>query len=793
MDILENKLNITILFSTLFILGVVSFFSNIQSIMIIIVASGLISLIYVNKIKPLAAFLLFLTFIGGFYISDSRVNESDALFYIAPKNNVILEGRVVSLLETNKPDKTRFYFLTDKINTGYKEVDNLNSKTIVTLFEPKEVYSKIQIGDTLKIKGNLRIPQQAANPNEFSYKTYLQNMNIFSTIFVQKDSFEIIKKPDNFGWKFLQKINSQRNLIIEKHAKVLKSPYLELLGGVVFGEDAITPTDDLKESFRISGLLHLLAASGLNVGIIFGIWFFVGNLFKLNYRIKIITGSVLILIYTCMTGFSPSIMRATLMIEFVLFGKLIDRKADSLALISFVCFLMLLYNPSWICHIGFQLSFLVTAGLIITMPVIVEWCKNFNKFWQVIINSATVPFVAQIWVLPLQMFYFNSFSMYSVLANILVLPFITIVSFTGFVSSIIAMFPFIPNIVIKICDKVLSPFLIATVKISDFISNLPYANLTTLQLDVLQVLIYYGFVLILTKFFIDQKKNKKLLLTAGIVFVILCVSFIKVPDKKLHLTFFSVKNADSCLIKTPKNRYIVIDTGKLSFSGNYSAGEGIIAKYLLSKGVTKIDYIILSHLDNDHIGGTVGLLKKIKAKKVFVNTDIPTSQTAKELFEYLKEQKIPYEIVKNNSILYEEDGLKISAYLNKSIDENENSIINLLEYNDFNALFMGDAGIAGFEVLPDKKINVLKLGHHGAKDTINKEILDKIKPKTVIISTGPNQYGHPHFSIINLFSENDVRYLRTDTKNTIDIFTDGKETEEKCYYPKNRKFLPCEN
>ena len=792
MDILENKFNITILFSTLFILGVISFFAHIQIIMLIFVALSLILLIYTNKIKPFAAFFLILTFIGGFYISDYRVKNPDSLFYIAPKNNITAEGKVISLLETNKPDKTRFYFEVEKINTGYKEVNNLKSKTIVTLFEPKEVYSKIQISDTLKITGNLRVPQEAANPNEFSYKNYLQNMNTFSTMFIQKDNFEILKKPDNLGWKFLQRINIQRASIIEKHSKILKSPYIELLGGVVFGDDAITPTDDLKESFRISGLLHLLAASGLNVGIIFGIWFFIGNLFKINYRLNIIIGSILIIIYTCMTGFSPSIMRATLMIEFVLFGKLIDRKADSLALISFVCFLMLLYNPSWICHIGFQLSFLVTAGLIITMPVITNWCSKFNKFWQILINSAAVPFIAQLWVLPLQMYYFNTFSIYSVLANILVLPFITVVSFTGFVSSIIAMFPFIPDSVIKVCDNFLYPFLITTVKISDFVSNLPSANLTTIQPNILQVLIYYGLVLIITKFFIDEKKNKKLLYCAIFVFVILGVSFIKIPDNKLHLTFFSVKNADSCLVKTPQNHYFVIDTGKKSFSGNYSNGEGIIAKYLLSKGILKIDFVILSHLDNDHIGGTVGLLKKIKVKKVFVNTDIPNSQTSEELFEYLKLQKIPYETVKNNTILYEEDDLKLRAYLNKSIDENENSIINLLEYKNFNALFMGDAGIIGYESLPNKQIDVLKLGHHGAKDTINKSVLERIKPKTVIISTGQNQYGHPHFSIIDLLNDNNVRYLRTDYKNTIDISTDATLKEENCYLPQKRKFLPCE-
>ena len=450
---------------------------------------------------------------------------------------------------------------------------------------------------------------------------------------------------------------------------------------------------------------------------------------------------------------------------------------------------MLLYNPSWICHIGFQLSFLVTTGLIITMPVITEWCKKFNKFWQLIINSIFVPFIAQIWVLPVQMFYFNTFSLYCVLANIIVLPFITVVSFTGFISSLI---PFIPDSIIKICDNFLSPFLIATVKISDFISNLPNANLTTFQPDILQVILYYTFILVLIKFFIDENKNKKLLYCAGIIFIIFCVSFIKIPDKKLHLIFFSVKNADSCLIKTPKNHYFVIDTGKKSFNGNYSNGEGIIAKYLLSKKITKIDYIILSHLDNDHIGGTVGLLKKIKVKKVFVNTDTPTSQTSEELFNYLKENNIPFEIVKNNSVLYEEDNFKVSAYLNKSIDENENSIINLIEYKDFRALFMGDAGSMGYKVLPNANIDVLKLGHHGAKDTIDKEVLNKIKPKTVIISTGPNQYGHPHFSIINLFSENNIHYLRTDDKNTIDISTDGLTKEEKCYFPIKHKFLKCE-
>ena len=269
----------------LFTFGVISFFAKLQIILAIIISVSLIILIYKDKIKVLAAIIMFLAFIAGFYVSDFKVKEGDTLFYMAPRNNVFLTGRVTSIPETNKPDKTRFYFDAESINTGRQKSDNLKSKVIVTVNEPREIYSQIQIGDILSLKGNLRAPQKAANPYEFDYSKYLNQTNTFSAFFVDENNFEIIKKPDEFNWKFLQKVDNQRNKIIEKHAKILKSPYLELLGGVVFGYGAINPTDELKDSFKIAGLLHLLAASGLNVGLIFSIWFFIGHTFKMNYRL----------------------------------------------------------------------------------------------------------------------------------------------------------------------------------------------------------------------------------------------------------------------------------------------------------------------------------------------------------------------------------------------------------------------------------------------------------------------------------------------------------------------------
>ena len=213
----------------------------------------------------------------------------------------------------------------------------------------------------------------------------------------------------------------------------MKSPNIEVLGGIVFGDDAINPPDLIKTSFINSGLLHILAASGMNVSIIFGIWYFIGTRLRLNYRFVILVGAVLVGFYTLMTGMGPSVLRAALMIEFVIFGKLIDRAADSIALIFLVALLLLLYDPAMINDVGFQLSFVVTFALIYCVPPVLDRIKN--KPANFLAGAVLIPFVAQLWAAPIQMFYFNNFATYSVLANLAITPFIMLISFGGFLGS----------------------------------------------------------------------------------------------------------------------------------------------------------------------------------------------------------------------------------------------------------------------------------------------------------------------------------------------------------------------
>lgn len=202
----------------------------------------------------------------------------------------------------------------------------------------------------------------------------MRNFDTFTVFYT--DNAKLLNGRLTLKWKFYQNLNKLRNKIINVHAKYLKSPNLEILGGIVFGDDAVAPPDYIKASFVNSGLLHILAASGMNVAFIYGFWVFFMRRIRAPFKLTVLTGMGVVIIYTFMTGLGASVIRAALMLLFILAGKLIDRDAHTVSLLAFVAMLMLIYNPAFINDVGFQLSFIVTFGLLTTANVIFENIKN---------------------------------------------------------------------------------------------------------------------------------------------------------------------------------------------------------------------------------------------------------------------------------------------------------------------------------------------------------------------------------------------------------------------------------
>ena len=797
------SMNKAVVIAIVYIFGIIAFFMKLEIFLGVVVLLLLMACAFTKHLsRPFAIFLATL-FVFGVLNTYRCTKQGDELQKFGFKNNVVLIGRVATIPDISvDKERVRFYFEVDSAKISNTEHKNLNSKTYVTINSTKINPPELTVGNKIKIPGKLRKPSNATNPSQFDYANYLSTKNVFSTFYSEGESYELLSSPkfsrEECIWYIFQKIDLLRDNIIDKHSKYIQSPNLEVLGGIVFGDDAVNPSDDIRQTFINSGLLHLLAASGLNVALIFGIWWFIASRLALPYRFNIISGMALVVLYSTMTGFPPSILRAMIMLLFVLFGKLIDKESQGLSLVFFAGFVLLLFSPQMLLDVGFQLSFVVTIALIHCMPIISNTLpeKLHKKKWLFtpsgMICAIFVPFVAQLAVAPIQAHYFNTFTPYSLFANICVMPFIGLISFFGFLSSIFGAINL--DFLTLILDKCVDPFISALVWISQFFSNLKGSIISLPSPSILQMFIYYFLILALFQNIKNGFKIKKEAVVLGITTLFFALSFIRIPNNNFEILAFDVKNADSFLIKTPQNKYIMIDTASAPYKGKTQA-EIIITKYLTDHALRKIDYLILTHFDSDHSGGAIDIMKNFKIGKVIVENGEPDTYGAKALVDFAIKNKIPLEHAKNNEIIYEEPDFEIRTLVGAQNfkSSNENSVIVLVKHKSTHSLFMGDGGVGEYEkikkYLPEK-IDILKVGHHGAKGSINNKMLTERGFSYAIISTGYNTYGHPSPETLGALLENNISILNTRELGAIRITYKKNNTAPKTEHFSKRKFIP---
>lgn len=766
-DILQNKNFLMFTASIVFMLGILACFYGFGILFCGIFTIMMIVLLY-SRLFCIRRVLVFtLIFYCGFFLTFCKIKNYDELLQIVPVDTV-LEGRVVSVPSVTDEGKMKFFLETEQVSGK-----PVKAKTFVTVGDSNNLSAKLNIGEKISIDGKLRRPFYATNPSQFNYSAYLRNFNVFTVMYADASGVKLVQDNPGFRWRFLRGLNNTRNRILNVHAKYLKSPNLEILGGIVFGDDAVSPPEYIKNSFINSGLLHILAASGMNVAFIYTFWFFILRFLGIPFKPRVISGMLVVILYTFMTGLGPSVIRAALMLLFVLAGKLIDRDAHSVSLLSLVAVLMLVYNPAYINDVSFQLSFLVTSGLLTTANITAQKLEMIPNWIKI---PVLIPIVAQIWVAPVQMFYFNTFSLYSVFANISTVSLLSVISFGGFVSSVIAIFQPVADVTCKVFDFFLNYLLNILVVISNFFANLKYSLVQTTHPNVAQLLLYYVMLLSVT-YLIKFNRYKQAVLSAVVISLILLGTTLKPVSHDLEIIAFDVQNADSFLVKTPQNKYFMIDTGKSPYNSGNSQAKIIMLKYLKDHGIKNLEGVIVTHFDNDHSGGTVDIISGTKTKTLYLNSKQANSQTSKNIFKAVKELNQHVDIVNGEKVIYTEDNLTIKVYkvnYNRKGSDNEQSIITLLSYKDFDMLFMGDAGIESFNRIKQNVpfgVDVLKVGHHGGANVVDAAMVKHLGNKVSLISTGINYFGHPNKGTVDLLRDTEI--LRTDILNSIKISTDG--------------------
>lgn len=689
---------------------------------------------------------------------------------------LIISIGYVSILEnkyskiSDMPIKEMVTIISDIQEKEYKKVCTAkivrNNKKILINIKMSQDIPSIKYGDSLYIEGEFKQPEEARNYKGYNYKQYLKTKKIIGTVELEKAK---ILKSSNGSF-----IHNIQKYIKDTINGTLTDEEGNLLLAILLG-DKDKLSEDIQESFKTSNLSHMLAVSGAHVSyIILGLTYVLQNsiIGKKNGKIVCI---IFLLAFMAITNFTPSVTRACIMAILTLFSGIIYRKSDVYTNISVAALITLIFNPYSLLDLGFQLSYGGTIGIIIFIKRIQEKKSN-SKVINYIKQMALVSIYANIIIIPIMMYHFNTVSFTFIISNIMASPILGIIVITGFLF-------IIASITVKPLTRLIAifikPILSILIKISQICSKLPFSNILVVTPYMFNVISYYAIIL----YCIKSKKNNKCKIIICLLIVLILINFIiYIFPQKLRIFFIDVGQGDSTLIITPDKKTVLIDGGG---SDSFDVGEKVLLPYLLDRRILKIDYVLISHFDTDHCGGILTIMEKVKVKNIIISEQAEHSENYERFKKLMIHKKIRLIEVKKW------DKIKIGRYsefkilfpTSRLLSENplnNNSIVAQFNYNNFKMLFTGDIEkLAEQQILKAEKAeiraDILKVAHHGSKTSSIPEFIKAVKPKIALIGVGKNNtFGHPNQQTIKNLENIKCRIYRTDLQGEIIIKIDQK-------------------
>ncbi len=738
----------------------------------------------INYAKSHLSILLFIFLISSgifsLYIQKSTIAQYP--FDIAKINNIEIHGTVTDI-ELIKKNKLTLNLELKEIN-NHKLVDVSSSLFVCnfwkdTLNNIEKIYSELKIGNEIKFTGTIAQAKNQRNPGEFDYEKYLNENGISGLINCYNfDDFKIISKQKYF---IANLIYETRKAIDFQIKKIYSEEYSNFLKGILLA-DRSDIDKETKTAFTNTGVIHVLAVSGLHVGFVAVIIFFLTGRINIKYKYFItIMGIILFLI---LTKGLPSVFRASIMAVLFFISKLSGRSTNGFNSIAIAGFIILVLNPQELFNPGFLLSFSAVLSILIIYPIFSEQIKKFriNKFVKNILLFVSVSLAAQIGTLPFTIYYFNKLSIISLFANMFVIPMIGFIVAVAVLSILVSIFSLLFASIFAEANMFLISLTFYFVKV---LSNLDFSFINIFNFSLYDGIVFY---VSLTLLFFISMKIKKLYKVALIFFTIISAFFVAkidnktiLPENELTIFTIDVGQGDSFLVKFPNNKIALIDAG--NSTEYFDSGESIIYPFLQGLGINKIDYAFISHLDSDHFGGSIFLVQE----KFIENLVKPKSNNIKDkIFEkFLDSNNVNWFCysdttfnIGNSQVSFFNDTTKLNLL---SLSSNDNSGIVKINYGKTSFLFVGDAELEMEKFLienySDKlKSDVLKIGHHGSRHSSSDDFLEIVNPKIGIISAGiMNKFNHPTKEVLEKLNKRKIQILRTDKIGAIILSSDGNE------------------
>jgi len=664
-------------------------------------------------------------------------------------------------------------------------------KVLLSLKKTGEGLQTALAGKRIKASGYVQKPEGARNPGAFDQKRYLRTLGIRVSLSCQDGALVIIGE----GNRLTSLLAVGKETFARKLSETMSETSRGLLLGMLFGEKSLLE-EDLQEAFRRNGTAHILAVSGIHVGVIY---LCIRKLFRgrRSVCISVFCGGLLFL-YAAMASFSPSVMRALIMILLHMAAEHLHRRYDMASAAAVSAILLLLLNPYSLFRAGFQLSYLAIFTISFLFPLAESLRKRLdispgNKLLDHIVKLLTPAFAMQAGMMAATVYLFQYVSLVAFFMNIPVIALSGVIIPMGM---LLLLLSFGGGLLFDFAACGTDWLLRLLAFMNRLTASADFASVQAAAPSVGILVFFYGLLFFLSsEMFWDwfrRRKVKKCLLVFAILICLAPGAFFLTGEYRTRgdIVFLDVGQGDCIHIRTPEGKNFLIDGGG---SFGYDVGQKILRPYLLKNGISKIDAAFVTHLHQDHYEGIASLCRNYPVKKLALYEGY--SLREKEIMEdtglkpeqlvYLKkgDRLFPEKDV-DITVLYPEENSAEAYRAMGEEDENAMTLVLKVRYEGVSVLLTGDLGFPGEEEIcrqyrdsssENVHADILKVGHHGSRYSTGDDFLKIVNPSIAVIQVGNrNNFGHPNSEVIEKLAKKDIIVRRTDRCGAVLLNIRGK-------------------
>ncbi|MBW2038029.1 MAG: DNA internalization-related competence protein ComEC/Rec2 [Deltaproteobacteria bacterium] len=725
----------------------------------------------------------------------------------------IPEGKKVVLTGTiyrppqRKGEKIVIYLLVERIYEGNKCTPS-TGKVRITIRDPA---LKLRYGYLVRLKAKLYHPRNFRNPGSFDYEGYLRRRGVLVTGYVRGgDQVQILSKKG--GNPLLRRFDRWREEIEAFLDENTLPPGRGLLKALLIGERGEIPKE-VREAFIDAGAVHILAISGLHLGIIVTLIFLSAQgLLKLSERVllrydtrKVAALATFppLLCYILITGFPISTIRAGIVACCFLVAILLDRYRNPLNTLAFAAFLILLISPTSLWDPSFQLSFSSVLGIILLIsplyrrlfpqdPLTLLTRAKEGRLKRGIALSLIASFAAIVVTSPVVAFHFHRLSTMGLVSNSIIIPLVGL----GLLPLGLLCLPFIPIFpsLGALLAKLAAELSHGGIRAMELISSLPFASFYLPSPTAWEMVIFYSFIASLL--WLKRSSFRRMAVALILFLVLFDLSYWGLKgygQKGLQVTFLDVGQGDCALVEFPRGKRMLIDGGGLY--GDFDVGEKVVAPFLWEKRILGVDYLVLTHPQPDHYKGLIFVAQHFRVQEFWHNGLLSPAPAYRQLLQVIKEKRI--------RMVRAEDGFSRSIggvwveVLHPPMGwmpggprkrgwVNNNSVVLKISFGDHSLLFTGDiekeAEARLLKASKGLRAQLIKVPHHGSKTSSTYYFVKEVFPLYAVISLGfRNPFHFPSRRVVRRYKGFGCRVLRTDLDGAIMATSDGKRLEVRSF------------